>query len=247
VYWSQVSALQQQAKPEQGKEGILLPVRLQAQPVLHLEQLKHAGEVQALALHQCAAEQGQQAPQLLLASVDAYGTGSIVRLQMDLQQQHNEAAATAAAADDKAGSCYATSAGTPALLAQLRFRPQDSCREGGWAGACFSSSSSSDAGLLLATARGFARDVSSYDVETGSIIRTFNTALNPYALTFLPPGLASSEGQLLAVAESHMVSLWDARAAGAAGGCVQRLATATVGQPLYALDWCAAQGGLLGR
>ncbi|WIA36868.1 hypothetical protein OEZ86_008119 [Tetradesmus obliquus] len=43
-----------------------------------------------------------------------------------------------------------------------------------------------------------------------------------------------------------MVSLWDARAAGAAGGCVQRLATATVGQPLYALDWCGAQGGLLG-
>jgi hypothetical protein len=100
---------------------------------------------------------------------------------------------------------------------------------------------------MLATARSFARDVGLYDVETGGIVRTFNTTLNPYALSFLPPGLAGNEGRLLAVAESHLVSLWDARAAGAAGGCVQRLATATVGQPLYALDWCAAQGGLLGR
>jgi hypothetical protein len=244
VYWSQVSALQQQATPEQGKEGILLPVRLSAQPVLHLEQLTHAGEVQALALHQCAqqqsAEQGQQAPQLLLASVDCYGAGSIVRLQV---QEHSS---NPAAADGQAGSCVATSAGSPALLAQLRLRPQNPCREGGWAGACFSSSSSSssDAGLMLAAARGFARDVTLYDVETGGVVRTYNTTLNPYALKFLPPGLAGCDGQLLAVAESHMVSLWDARAAAA---CVQRLATATVGQPLYALDWCAAQGGLLGR
>jgi hypothetical protein len=97
---------------------------------------------------------------------------------------------------------------------------------------------------MLATARGFARDVTLYDVETGGVVRTYNTTLNPYAIKFLPAGLAGSDGQLLAVAESHMVSLWDARAAAA---CVQRLATTTVGQPLYALDWCAAQGGLLGR
>ncbi|KAF6263465.1 hypothetical protein COO60DRAFT_411654 [Scenedesmus sp. NREL 46B-D3] len=250
VYWSQVSALRQQVKPEQGKEGILLPVRLTAQPVLHLEQLSHAGEVQALALHQCArqqqaAEQGQQAQQLLLASVDSYGSGSVTRLQLQVQQQGSESAAVVE--DEQAGRLVATPAGTPAVLAQLRLRPQDACREGGWAGACFSSSSSaSDAGLLLAAARGFARDVSLYDVESGGVVRTYHTALNPYALKFLPPDLAGSDGQLLAVAESHVVSLWDARAAGAAGGCVQRLATATVGQPLYALDWCAAQGGLLG-
>lgn len=40
------------------------------------------------------------------------------------------------------------------------------------------------------------------------------------------------------------VSLWDVRA-GEAGGCVERIPMA-LGCPLYALDWCGAEGGLLG-
>lgn len=40
------------------------------------------------------------------------------------------------------------------------------------------------------------------------------------------------------------VSLWDVRA-GESGGCVERMGLA-LGCPLYALEWCAAEGGLLG-
>lgn len=238
VFWSQV-AVQQPVQPDQGKEGILLPKRLQAAAVMHLSDILHAGEVQALSICQClqdstTAGQQQQA-QLLLGSVDAFGLGSISRLQVPEQCGFT--------AEGKLPAAVA-----PTVLSQVRLKPQDNSREGGWAGIAFSSSSSSsDAGLLVATARGFAKDVTLYDAATGGIVRTYHCGLNPYALRFLPAGLTAAEGQLLAVAESHMVSLWDARSGGASGGCVQRLATGSVGQPLFALDWCTAQTGLLGR
>jgi hypothetical protein len=45
---------------------------------------------------------------------------------------------------------------------------------------------------------------------------------------------------------SHLqVSIWDVRA-GERGGCMQRVSACPPGSPLYALDWCSAQGGLLG-
>ena len=40
------------------------------------------------------------------------------------------------------------------------------------------------------------------------------------------------------------ISLWDLRQ-GEGGGCVQRLSVAQ-GCPVYSLQWCAAEGGLLG-
>lgn len=41
------------------------------------------------------------------------------------------------------------------------------------------------------------------------------------------------------------VSLWDARAS-EAGGLVERLSIGGPGSAVHCLDWCAAQGGLLG-
>jgi hypothetical protein len=43
----------------------------------------------------------------------------------------------------------------------------------------------------------------------------------------------------------RQVSIWDARA-GERGGCMQRVAAATAGSPLYTLAWCSGSGGLLG-
>jgi hypothetical protein len=100
----------------------------------------------------------------------------------------------------------------------------------------------SNAPAYLATARCFAKDVCLYDVATGKALRSFSCLQNPYALTFLPSGVASSsDSSMLALAEGHSVSLWDVRAAGAAGGCVQRLNPGTLGQPLYTVAWSNAQ------
>lgn len=137
---------------------------------------------------------------------------------------------------------------------QCAVRPMDPCREGGWAGVAFSgsddggSSNSSNGAAaaagpcLLATARCFAKDACIYDVTSGKALRSFACVQNPYALSFLPSGvLAGSDASILAVAEGHAVALWDVRAAGAAGGCVQRFSPGALGQPLYTLGWSTAQ------
>lgn len=81
-----------------------------------------------------------------------------------------------------------------------------------------------------------------YDVATGKALRSFACLQNPYALSFLPAGVASSsDASVVAVAEGHSLALWDVRAAGAAGGCVQRCNPGALGQPLYALAWTTAQ------
>lgn len=246
VYWSQVR-LQQPCRPEHGKEGILIPVRLQAPPVVQLSDIKHAGEVQGLAL---AGSVGQR---LLLATVDAFGHGTISLL--DVAEDSGRAAAVAGTDPGIAGAVTAAAAAaSPVTVAsQIKLKPQDGCREAGWAGICFSSSSpdsssssSSAANMRVATARCFAKDVTLYDAESGNVVRTYYTTLNPYALRFLPPGISGDGSSLIAVNEGHMISLWDARDGGSAGGCVQRMATASIGNPLYSLDWCTAQGGLLG-
>eukprot|EP00775_Hariotina_reticulata_P009762 gene9762-9919_t len=187
VYWSHV-ALQQHAAPDQGKEGVLLPVRSPAPPAVQLQELRHAGEVQSLALIPGAEQQ-----QLLLATADSFGQGIISRL--DLLDSLSMAAA----------------------------------EEMPVAGA------------------GAAADVSVFDAATGSVARMLSCALNPYALQFLPATSgSSSDSNILAVAEGHMISIWDIRASGSGGGCMQRVATSTAGSPLYTVEWCPAQGGLLG-
>lgn len=235
VFWSQVS-LQHAAQPEQGKEGILLPVRMKSSPVARFRDLKHAGEVQALALTKAPQQQDQQ---LLLASVDAFGFCNISSIDVSAASYSTPTAYEDAGAGEAA-------AVAPTVLRQNRLQPVDGCREGGWAGVCLSSSDSNAGALSVATARGFAKDVTIYDAETGSAVRTYYTCLNPYALNFLPAGVGGDSSSLLAVTESHMISLWDARVGGSSSGCVQRLATASIGNPLYSLDWCTAQGGLLG-
>jgi hypothetical protein len=139
------------------------------------------------------------------------------------------------------------------VVVQCAVRPMDPCREGGWAGVAFSGSSSSGSAgsngvaatagpSLLATARCFAKDACIYDVASGKALRGFACVQNPYALSFLPSGvLGSSDASILAVAEGHAVTLWDVRAAGATGGCVQRFSPGALGQPLYRLGWSTAQ------
>jgi hypothetical protein len=252
VYWSQVHLQQQQLQPEQqGKEGVLLPLRLQAPAVLQLQLPQHAGEVQSLALcsNSNSSSSLEQVSEVLLATVDAYGAGSISRLRP--AQQYAVTAAAAGSEDDSSATPTARGpAEGPELLVHAPIRPMDTCREGGWAGVAFSGSSSGSSGSdaaaagpsLLATARCFAKDVCVYDVATGKALRNFACMHNPYALSFLPAGVASSsDASVVAVAEGHSLALWDVRAAGAAGGCVQRCNPGALGQPLYALAWTTAQ------
>ncbi|KAF8065467.1 hypothetical protein HT031_003068 [Scenedesmus sp. PABB004] len=230
VYWSQLE-LGGAGAPAAGKEGIALPCRRRAPPAAALDALAHAGEVQALALAAApAADDGE----VLLASVDAFGVANLARLTLPRR---------GAAAEDEAAEADGAAGGAPApaprVAAPARLRPADGCREGGWAGVALGGAGGG--GLLAATARGFARDVSLYDAASGAAVRSWGCALHPYALTFLPDGVCGPGG-LLAVAEGHTVSLWDARAA----GCAARVVPGGVGQPLFALGWCGAQGGLLG-
>lgn len=247
VYWSQVHLPHKQLQSDQhGKEGVLLPLRLQAPAVLQLQQLPHhAGEVQSLAL--CRLPSTNPAADMLLATVDAYGAGSISRLRPVDEYAPVEATATAdgAAGTDSAAAAVAVAGpvSAPEVVVQARITPIDTCREGGWAGVAFSNSSAAGAAgaepAFLATARCFAKDVCVYDVPTSKALRSFGCMQNPYALSFLPAGVVSKEdGNLLAVAEGHSVALWDIRAA---GGCVQRFSPGALGQPLYSLAWCPAQ------
>jgi len=250
VFWSQLHLPHQHLQSDQhGKEGVLLPLRLQAPAVLQLQQLPpHAGEVQALAL--CRLPSANPAADMLLATVDAFGAGSISRIRPVDEYTPVQAAATAdgAAGTDSAAAAVAVAGpvSAPEVVVQARITPMDTCREGGWAGVAFSGSSSVAGAAaaaaepaLLATARCFAKDVCVYDVTTGKALRSFGCMQNPYALSFLPAGvLSKGDGNLLAVAEGHSVALWDVRAA---GGCVQRFSPGALGQPLYSLAWCPAQ------
>ncbi|KIY98625.1 hypothetical protein MNEG_9338 [Monoraphidium neglectum] len=227
-----------------GKEGVVIPARAAGTPAQRLGELRHAGEVQSLAVRQL--EEGR----LMLATVDAYGRGTLSRIAIEQQQ----AAPTSALAD-----AAAADGGEPLLL-----QPAAGARveEGGWAGVAFSRAGP----LALAAARGFARDVAVY--EGAARVRTLRASAQPYAIEFLPAGLAGGGAAALALAETHVVrapgpasgpalglrasrrrggavSIWDVRA-GERGGCVQRVAAAAPGSPLYALGWCEAQGGLLG-
>lgn len=74
------------------------------------------------------------------------------------------------------------------------------CREGGWAGAAFSSSRPG----TLAVARGCARDITLFTGATRQ--RTLRTGSQPYAVAFLDEGgCGGGGGDLLAAAEGHVV------------------------------------------
>jgi hypothetical protein len=263
VYWSQLrvpAALRELRPEQQGKEGVVLPLRLQAPAVQQLQQLPaRAGEVQALALLPCGGD-AQQPGQVLLATVDAFGSGSICRVSPCWEYAGGSSTAAAAADGDGAADGDAAAAAAavaaplspPTVEVQAPLQPMGPCREGGWAGVCFSGgsgSTSTSSPLLLATARSFAKDVTLHDASTGQGLRCFNCLLHPYALSFLPStvcaagggGSSSGGAHVLAVAEGHMVSIWDARVGGAGGGCVQRLVAGTQSQPLYTLAWCHAE------
>jgi hypothetical protein len=199
-------------------------------------------DLQSVAL--CSSNSTDHPGELLLATVDAFGAGSISRLRP--AQQYTPAAATAADGDGTAAAGPAT---PPEVIVQSALRPTDACREGGWAGVTFSGSSGSSGGSsgaaagpsLLATARCFAKDVCIYDASSGKALRSFACVQNPYALSFLPAGvLGGSDASILAAAEGHSVALWDVRAS---GGCVQRYCPGAMGQTLYSVAWSTAQVG----
>jgi hypothetical protein len=250
VFWSQqrLAAADAELRDEQqGKEGVLQPLRLSAPAVMQLQPLPaHAGEVQALALVPVGGS-GQASSRMLLATVDAWGAGSISRLSPCWE--YAAAAHSREEADDTAAeAAVAGPVAPPAVEVNARLQPLDPCREGGWAGVCFSSSGSDAAAAadpaLLATARGFAKDVALYDVASGKPLTSFGCISNPHALTFLPPGACNSAGSsLLAVAEGHTVCVWDVRVGGgrSSSSCVQRYTPGSIGQPLYALAWSSAQ------
>jgi hypothetical protein len=117
-------------------------------------------------------------------------------------------------------------------------RPESYGRESGWSGLAFHSQQPS----MAATARHFPKDISIYDGE--QIVRTFTCVQNPNAIKFMPSSLQLGSS-VLAAAEGNMVCLYDVRA-GEQGGCVQRCSVSAQGLGLHALDWCKAEGGLLG-
>jgi hypothetical protein len=223
---------------------VLLPLRLQAPAVHHLLLPRHAGEVQSVAL--CSSGSTEHPGELLLATVDAFGAGSISRLRLAQEYVRRAGSAAAAGSSEPSAGAAAGPATPPEVVVQSAINPVDSCREGGWAGVAFSGSGSSScaaAPSLFATARCFAKDVCVFDAATAKAVRTFACMQSPYALSFLPAGAvgSSSDASILAVAEGHAVALWDVRAAGAAGGCVQRFNPGALGQPLYTLAWSTAQ------
>jgi hypothetical protein len=250
VFWSQLQLQNQQhlQSEQHGKEGVLLPLRLQAPAVHHLPLPRHAGEVQSVAL--CSSGTTKHPGELLLATVDAFGAGSISRLRLAQEYVRHAGSAAAAGSSEPSAGAASGPATPPEVLVQSAIHPVDSCREGGWAGVVFSGSGSSSgaaaAPSLFATARCFAKDVCVYDAATAKAVRTFACMQSPYDLTFLPAGAvgSSSDASILAVAEGHAVALWDVREAGATGGCVQRFSPGALGQPLYTLAWSTAQVGV---
>jgi hypothetical protein len=96
---------------------------------------------------------------------------------------------------------------TKALAPPCALLTNPPTREGGWAGVAFSRAGP----LALAAARGFARDVAVY--EGAARVRTLRASAQPYAIEFLPAGLAGGGAAALALAETHVV-----RAPGPASG-----------------------------
>ncbi|PNW76087.1 hypothetical protein CHLRE_12g548350v5 [Chlamydomonas reinhardtii] len=213
-----------------GKEGVLVP---QAAQVGHTRQLDAlcgmAAEVQSLA--SCV-----QAGHHLLAVTDALGNARILATPLH-----------PGAAEEPAGGAEGAS-GRHVL--QLPARSRGEC---GWTGLVMRPVAPEAAGpqdgasaggalpeLEVAVARQLPRDVCVY--RGGELVRSFNTAQGPTALTYLPPGpfggCADAATGLLAVAEEHQVALWDVRQ-GERGGCVQRVNAYNGGWPLYGLAWVA--------
>jgi hypothetical protein len=174
-----------------GKESLMLPARTAAAPAARLHALRHAGEVQSVALRPDGAG-------FVLATADSYGQGTLSRFEVDL----DGAAAVAGAGQQQD---MQPPAAAPRLVGMERLEPRDPLREGGWAGVAFSHARPS----LLACARACARDVSLFD--GAALARTLRTATQPYAVAFLPAGAhGGGGGDVLAAAEGHIVSVFGA-------------------------------------
>jgi len=198
VYWHSVQVADAPA-PLVGKEALMIPARLAAAPAVRLDALRHAGEVQGLAVRQLAGGE------LVLATVDSYGLGTLSRITVDALAAAPAAAATVGGGDEQQqqqqqqhrhpAAAEATVQGVEAL------QPHNPLREGGWAGAAFSHAHPS----MLACARSCARDITLFDGAVRQ--RTLHTVTQPYALAFLGEGHdCSGGGDVLAATEGHVVS-----------------------------------------
>lgn len=89
--------------------------------------------------------------------------------------------------------------------------------------------------VCLRQVRALSRSADFRDGECGTTLRTCPLWYEPTSLCYLASGGTQGPGApLLAVAESHLLSLWDPRAS-EQGGCVGREATA-LGQHVWALS-----------
>ncbi|KAJ1476697.1 hypothetical protein T484DRAFT_1965101, partial [Baffinella frigidus] len=111
--------------------------------------------------------------------------------------------------------------------------------ESGWTGAALDFS-----GTQAAIARGFQRSLTIMDLATAAPVRTFRSMHCPTRVAILGAGGDAAEAGgdrcgtgvdgLVALAEGHQVSLWDARVSGRTA-CVARVSGSLA--TLYALGW----------
>ncbi|KAG2430608.1 hypothetical protein HXX76_010126 [Chlamydomonas incerta] len=215
-----------------GKEGVLVPQAAQVGHTRQLDALSDmAAEVQSLA--SCV-----QGGHHLLAVTDALGNARILATPLHRGAEEPDGATGASGRHllqlpaHSRGEC-----GWTGLVMRPTAPEAGGAQDGAGAGA---SAGGQLPELEVAVARQLPRDVCVY--RGGELVRRFNTAQGPTALTYLPPGpfggCADAATGLLAVAEEHQVALWDLRQ-GERGGCVQRVNAYNGGWPLYGLAWVA--------
>ena len=209
----------------EGKEAMLKPTTVTDGVTRRCRGIRHAAEIQSLALHDKA-----DGDEVRLASADATGKTLVTFLKRDGSD------CLPVPGFDK-GKRWV-------LQASDTSDKSSSPTPSGWTGVCFNQRNPDQ----VAVAKHHSKTVDVFDGET--LVRRMRTPLMPRAVAYVDSNgtmgkQSETNNPLLAVAEGNALSLWDVRQS-ERGGCVKRVTLCNRGQPLYAVASATSQGNLGG-